>query len=552
MRGVAWTTNVILGLTVVLLWGCGKTQDNLTVGTKPQQTAAPISLPPRLLVAVTEKFPQYRVPASSDLTAYWAKTDQDGAIPFLCEGDFTGDGLTDYAIVLIGQETWRFVVFEQRTEGDFRSAYVARPLLPSESPKSAQAQEGVLFEAPQELILEKLPKGNVWAPEAGDEPYEVKLQTEGIILHHRKKLKLSPGDLDATTVISYANGRFKQDNCCELLVPIDLPDGAKRHQAPSPTGPSSQVTRSVDSAQTALLEKASEQQERALRRYHENAWLVHEAMQAGQWDEALSARIMKLVKAATPDWDHANPSHSEIRGPEIAVRLRPWLAMAQKLEPPKQAAALLIADRTVEMEEEDGNLEPQDTEKSATEEAPSGKRPKSTVQLELEKQGARFVYDDGSERYFYALNWLQQSYELDPKGRAGELAFVALMNKGFETSQNCANGSDQFREVIRRGTAFLRERHSTDVEARVHFAMADAYRDIVVLASDVQDESHAYADPNNYKPEASTARTKAIAEYRAGLALDRSEVSLMAKERLRSLRAGEASYDIRFYCQELE
>ena len=51
----------------------------------------------------------------------------------------------------------------------------------------------------------------------------------------------------------------------------------------------------------------------------------------------------------------------------------------------------------------------------------------------------------------------------------------------------------KFREVIHRGTEFLVGHHTGDVEARVHFATGDAYRDIVFLGEEVQDEGHAYA-----------------------------------------------------------
>jgi len=58
------------------------------------------------------------------------------------------------------------------------------------------------------------------SPEGGDEPYEIKLQTDGIILHHRKKLRYA--DLDEITLISLKDGRFSQ-NCAELLVPVEKP-----------------------------------------------------------------------------------------------------------------------------------------------------------------------------------------------------------------------------------------------------------------------------------------------------------------------------------------
>ncbi len=327
----------------------------------------------------------------------------------------------------------------------------------------------------------------------------------------------------------------------------DKPIGPKSESAaalpaPSATSPASQVL-----GESTPQPQVSEQQLRALRRYNENAWFVHEAMQVVQLEEPLSVGISKLVKAATPDWDHSNPSHWEFRGREVAVRLRPLVEIANKRQP----VALLIADRIVVMEEEDGNLEPLDSERPAIEGQPLGKRPKSAGQVELEKLGAQFSYEEGSERYFYAFNWLRRAYELDPKGRVGELAFLLLMERGFDASPNCASGSEQFREVIARGSQYLRERRSADVEARVHFMVGDAYRDIVTLAEGNRGDT--YADSGKYKPEAADARTKAMAEYRAGLALDeKSEAALIATQRLRSLEAGKAPSDWRFYCQQLE
>ena len=301
----------------------------------------------------------------------------------------------------------------------------------------------------------------------------------------------------------------------------------------------------------AMPSNASETQARALSRYNENAWFIQEAMRVAQRDETLNAAISTLVKAGRPDWDHSNPSHQQIRGAEITARLRPWVEALQTLEPAKRAAALLIADRIVVIEEEDGNLEPPDSEKPPAESKPSENRPKSEAQLQLERIGARFSYDSTSERNLYGLNWLRQAYELDPNGRTGELAFLLLMERGFNTSPGCENGDELFRQVLRRGTEYLRQRRSTDVEARVHFMMGDAYRDIVALAAGQHGDT--YANSATYKPEEANARTKAIAEYRAGLVLDdKSEVSIIAKERLRGLQAGEAPHDTSFYCQIMD
>jgi len=50
-------------------------------------------------------------------------------------------------------------------------------------------------------------------------------------------------------------------------------------------------------------------------------------------------------------------------------------------------------------------------------------------------------------------------------------------------------------------------------DARVHFVIGDAYRDIVALAAGEHGDT--YANLPDYKPQAADARTKAIAEYRA-------------------------------------
>jgi len=296
---------------------------------------------------------------------------------------------------------------------------------------------------------------------------------------------------------------------------------------------------------------ASETEVRALRRYNENTWFIQQAIRIANRDETLTGAILTVVKAGRPDWDNSNSSHQQIRGAEVASRLQPWVETIQTLEPARRAASLLIADQIVVIEEEDGNLEAQDSEKPAAERKPNENRPMSAAQVALERLGAQFSYDPTSERNLYALNWLQEAYELDSNGRAGELAFLLLMERGFDTSPGCKNGSELFREVLRRGTEYLRTPRGPQVEARIHFLMGDAYRDIVALAAGQHGDT--YADSATYKPEAAKARSNAVAEYRAGLALDdKSETSSIAKERLRSLKAGEAPHDTRFFCQILE
>ncbi len=301
----------------------------------------------------------------------------------------------------------------------------------------------------------------------------------------------------------------------------------------------------------AIPANASETQARALRRYNENAWFVQQALRAAQQSEALNSSILALLKAGRPDWDESNPSHQQIRGAAVPASLGPWIESAKSLEPAKRAAALLVADRIVVIEEDDGNLEPLESERLPVGTPSSVKRPKTVGQIQLESLGSKFSYDSGSERNLYASNWLKEAYELDKNGSAGELAFLLMMKSGFNTSPGCEGGEELFRQVLQRGAEYLKQKRSADVEARVHFMLGDAYRDIVVLAAGQHGDT--YANPAKYKSEAPAAKIKAIAEYRTGLALeDKSYVASIANQRLKALQAGKVPHDTSFYCQTLD
>src|SRR5690348_18439271 len=109
-------------------------------------------------------------------------------------------------------------------------------------------------------------------------------------------------------------------NAILCLTVVMLTGCGKKHQdvetRPKPqqqaaTVPPSPAEPPKDSGESAAPAKPSEQQERALRNYNENVWFIHEAMEAGHWDETLTAGNTKLVKAAIHDWDHANPYNQE-------------------------------------------------------------------------------------------------------------------------------------------------------------------------------------------------------------------------------------------------
>jgi hypothetical protein len=233
---------------VLVLMGCGKNDrsssqteattapkavtslsNSVAAANRPTQpppnraTENPPAPPPALLTSIRKNFPEFRVPAAADLTGQWAQSGRAGVPPFISQGDFNGDGLTDAAVILIGHNLWRFVVFEQTSGGAYFPAYVARPKLRTELPKVGKDGEGTSIEAPQEMIVKTLVKGQVWAPEGGDQPYQVKLPVDGIVVEHFKKLRYA--ELDEATLVRLQDGQFTQDNSLELLVPIERQKG---------------------------------------------------------------------------------------------------------------------------------------------------------------------------------------------------------------------------------------------------------------------------------------------------------------------------------------
>lgn len=71
-------------------------------------------LPESLTSYIKTQYPSFRVPTAEDMTGAWAPyLDRMDAVPYATWGDFNGDGLTDVALILIGQGRWKNVAFHQ-------------------------------------------------------------------------------------------------------------------------------------------------------------------------------------------------------------------------------------------------------------------------------------------------------------------------------------------------------------------------------------------------------------------------------------------------------
>jgi hypothetical protein len=174
-----------------------------------------------------------------------------------------------------------------------------------------------------------------------------------------------------------------------------------------------------------------------------------------------------------------------------------WVRVAATLPPGRRSAALFAADQLL-----------------ANSGGPHWRKDQHPpIRQRLESDGATFEWLDLGGTYHYTYTWLKEALFLDPDGRAGELAFATLMEKGFETSGGCSNQHGEgFRAVIREGEAYLRRKPETALRADIHFLMAEAHADIVTLASG--DSPSIQSDSARYGPEAAVAREKAIEHFR--------------------------------------
>lgn len=158
-------------------------------------------IPSGLKEAIKADFPSYRFPEERDLTGEWAVR-KSGSYSFLCFGDFNGDGVEDAALVLISEQAWRLVVLEQRSPGEYRPAFVARPKTKEELGRY-WADEILL--TPQQMLLHKVGKGETWAPEAGDDPHLGRLKRDAIALTAKPK-----PNADFASLLIWEGGKYRQ------------------------------------------------------------------------------------------------------------------------------------------------------------------------------------------------------------------------------------------------------------------------------------------------------------------------------------------------------
>jgi len=228
-----------------------------------------------------------------------------------------------------------------------------------------------------------------------------------------------------------------------------------------------------------------------------------------------------------PDIPSEQPSDST-----VVATLRAWATYARGLPPERRAAALFVADASMEW-----------TFRStaAARDGPEG----DAMREQLEALGATFarVYD-----WYYTRGWLWDAWRIRPGGSIADRIFLEPLPLGFSDDPICGATTERFRQVIERGERFLDSPHGPVIEGRAHLAIARAYADIVGLAHGGV-VANTYFGSETYRGEAPSARRHAVRHYAA--ALDRLGATLAAPVIWREgwrVASGLPPLDTRFAC----
>jgi hypothetical protein len=277
--------------------------------------------------------------------------------------------------------------------------------------------------------------------------------------------------------------------------------------------------------------------------YQQEKWILDQALKIADPGRALAARfdafqaLAAAQGSAGPQPEHEPPGEDVVRA---AARL---LRKSSQWPARRRAAALVACDRVIAIGEQTGILD----EAAAARGGKGRGAPATPVNVtRLKKLGAQFDYSKRAGKWYYAMTFAQRARQLDPDGRGGDLGYLTMAERGFDTSSTCEQGAEQFRRVIGEATPLLAGKPDPDVAVRVHMLVGDAYATIVALAAAPHND---FFDPSKYAPEAASARENAIAQYRAVLAIDHSgPLAAAAWNKAWRLLAGLPPMSIRFYC----
>lgn len=238
----------------------------------------------------------------------------------------------------------------------------------------------------------------------------------------------------------------------------------------------------------------------------------HQAIAMVGVDPSLTERVTHLYEAlfeASASSDESKQPESTKLRDSVVPMLGEWLNTVKGLPPARRAAGLFIADRLFHAAIDVSIL--------VTGWRELWDKDQTELRLVLQRMGAEFAFDELGKSYNYTGNWLNEARELDSNGAIGQMAVLSALARGGAPNLGKATDQDIFHTVVTDGEWLLSKNPDPATAAQIHFIMGDAYSDIVALAGGAEPD---YGDPKDYQPEADSAHTKALENYRAGLAVD--------------------------------
>jgi len=174
----------------------------------------------------------------------------------------------------------------------------------------------------------------------------------------------------------------------------------------------------------------------------------------------------------------------------------------------------------------------------------------------LEEFGVTY---DGSEASSNVNGWLYTGALLKrvwtdyAETEWGERAFLVMQQQGWDTSEYCSGGTDQFRIVIQRGLEFQQKHPNSAFLPEVELTVAQAYETWWSLSQaptgEELREEEVDVQPANYRNGAEDARRKALAAYEHLLqSAPNSDEAVYARRVLPRLKLGIDTGQRRFYC----
>lgn len=250
-------------------------------------------------------------------------------------------------------------------------------------------------------------------------------------------------------------------------------------------------------------------------------------------DSALALARLDAALADTLLGIARQPSDPVRRDPRSLTRpLVRWISASAVLPAPRRAAALYAADVVLS---------------EAMCRYALCERDADTLLAPLRAAGASFTWSPLGGSWSFDHAWMTRARVLDRDSPIGQRILLRQMAYAFDFSGVCGNGSDGFRSVIANGERYLERVPESPIAAEVHYFIAEAYRDIVALASgaagDYRTESAVTAE------EAPQARSMAVQHYQAAIAAaGPGRLAREAWKRAWWLMAGLPPADTRFFC----